>query len=177
MNLKISVISDDLDVLRTSTAIVEKKLAFVEGVENVSESKDNIVPDLRISVDRYKAIKKGLTTAQVYTAVSEILSEGKDSMKIESSAGQEDVVISKNGGRKIAKGKLLNKELRVVTGRGTSVKLKLKDIVSIKESKFFSMISHEDQRRMISVTGDIKKGYNTTKVSEKVKAQVGAIDL
>lgn len=176
-DLKISVISDDLDVLRTSTAIVEKKLASVEGVENVSESKDNIVPDLRISVDRHKAIKKGLTTAQVYTAVSEILSEGKDSMKIESSAGQEDVVISKNGGRKIAKGKLLNKELRVVTGRGTTVKLKLKDIASIKESKSFSMISHEDQRRMISVTGDIKKGYNTTKVSEKVKAQVGAIDL
>lgn len=176
-DVSIDVTCDDLDILRTSVVKIENKLETIKGLNNISDSKENTVPDIRIKVDKNKAIKKGLTTAQVYSAVSGMLSEGKDTTKIETTSGEEDVVISQNGGKKISKKDLLDKELRVSNGRGGTVSVKLRDIAGIKNSKAFSMIKHKGQKRTISVTAAIKKGYNTTKISDKVQSEVKAMKL
>jgi multidrug efflux pump subunit AcrB len=69
--ISISVYADDLDHLRTSVRTIEQAISEVKGVEEVSDSTEGVVPELRITVDKDKAMNHGLTVAQVYGQISE----------------------------------------------------------------------------------------------------------
>ncbi|MEA4922088.1 MAG: efflux RND transporter permease subunit [Eubacteriaceae bacterium] len=175
--ISIDVESDDLDDLKESAAKIEDRLRGMKGLTDVSDSRENTVPDLRISVDKNKAAEKGFTTAQLYAAISSKLSSEKTATTIKVSGSDRDVVLKDADNNKITKDQLLNKTLSVTTAAGKTVKVKVADVASVSEDTALTVINRKNQKRTVNVTAAIDDGYNTTKMSDKVEKTVDKMDL
>lgn len=71
--VQIQIKGDDLDTLQSIAGDVAEILRGIEGIDEVSDGMEDASTEYRIIVDKDAAIQKGLTVAQVYSAVSEAL--------------------------------------------------------------------------------------------------------
>lgn len=63
MGISLNVYSDDLDDLRVSAQKIENELNKINGIYDVSKTSNNTSEEIKIVVDKEKAMKYGLTTA------------------------------------------------------------------------------------------------------------------
>lgn len=175
--ISLDVDSDDLDALRVSAQRIEKKMRSMKGLTNVSDSREDTVPELRITIDKSKAIRQGLTTAQVYAGISSALSAERKATTIELNGSDRDVVLSEMEGRRLTEDQLLKKTITATDATGKTVRVKLDDIAGVSEDETLKVIHHKSQKRTINVTAAIAKGYNTTKMNDKVEKAVAGMDL
>ena len=68
--------------------------------------------------------------------------------------------------------KLMDQKLTYTTTDGDEKTIALGEISTIKKADSMSSISRENQKRYLTVTGDIKDGYTTTDVSSRVQSAV-----
>lgn len=173
----VDVYCDDLDTLRTSAIAIEKEMEGVKGLKEVSNTKEDSSPELKISVFKNKAMSYGLTVAQVFADISGQLTKDQTSTTLLHSGESTDVVVASKKAKTMTKKDI---EKLKVTGKkadGTEVKVSLKTIASISEGQTLSAINHTTQKRMISVTSDLEDGYNITHVTNDTKDAISKIDL
>lgn len=176
--ISISVYGDDLDHLRTSVRTIEETIAKVKGVEEVSDSTEGVVPELRITVDKDKAMEHGLTVAQVYAQIAGELTKNKTATSIQYQGNKRDVVVTAKVTRELDAKSIENLELtgtNTMTGKTTSVQLE--DIADISRDETLKSITHQEQNREISVTASILEDENITLVTKLAKEQVAKLDL
>ena len=65
----------DIVTLKTISTDLADILSGIEGTVEVSDGQEDPVPELRIQVDKEKAMMKGLTVAQIYQEISERIKE------------------------------------------------------------------------------------------------------
>lgn len=176
--LTIHVYSDDLDSLREGATMVEGRLDTVKGLKDVSDSSQGTVPELKITVDKGKAMKSGLTVAQVYGEVSATLNQDRVATSIVYEGNERDVQVFDGAGvnltgENLANLRILSQDVRT----GERKEVRLGDIATISEDASLSAIDHKDQRRSIAVQAGIEDGYNTTLVAEEVKETVEKMEL
>ena len=85
--VSLQVYGDDMEGLQTAAGTLGRRIAEVEGIEDVSDGLEDAAPALQVVVDRDKAMTKGITVAQIYmqvaaalqdtTTVSEVTLDGK----------------------------------------------------------------------------------------------------
>ena len=85
--VSLQVYGDDMEGLQTAAGALGRRIAEVEGIEDVSDGLEDAAPALQVVVDRDKAMTKGITVAQIYmqvaaalqdtTTVSEVTLDGK----------------------------------------------------------------------------------------------------
>ncbi|MCQ2491681.1 MAG: efflux RND transporter permease subunit [Lachnospiraceae bacterium] len=173
--VSISVRGNDLDKLRNIADQVAGVVEETKGTENVSNGQENTTAEVHIVVDKMKAIKKGLTTAQVYQAVAMELKDGSSATTVEQNDTILDVIVEQK--KKVTSRKKLE-ELKLTGKVGTEEKtVRLKDIAKVVDSDSLSSISRVNQTRSLTVTADVKNGYNATKLSNKISKKVKKIDL
>lgn len=176
--ISISVYADDLDHLRTSVQKIEKALSKVKGVEEVSDSSEETVPELRITVDKNKAMENGLTVAQVYAQISSLLTEKKTATSIQYLGNTREVVVTTDETKNLDAESVEN--LTLTTSGGTTGQVgivKLSDIATISQDETLKSISHLEQNRAVSVTATILEDENVTLVTDQAKDQVAELDL
>lgn len=174
----VNVYSDDLDELRTWTRNIEEELATVEGVKDISDSSKGTIPEIKISLDKNKAMESGLTVAQVYGEVSAALDQGSAATSMMYDGGDRDVVVSNTKTKTITKESLADLKISsqdMATGQRSEVRLG--DIATISEDTSLASIQHKDQRRSIPVRAGIEEEYNTTLVNKDVEETIGKMDL
>lgn len=176
--ISISVYADDLDHLRTSVHTIEKALAKVKGVEEVSDSTQGTVPELRITVDKNEAIKNGLTVAQIYGQIAGLLTEKKTSTSIQYLGNTREVVVTADETQNLNAKGIKNLKLTTTNGiTGEKGTVKLTDVATISQDETLKSISHLEQNREISVTATILEDENITLVTDLAKEQVAKLDL
>jgi multidrug efflux pump subunit AcrB len=176
--ISISVYGDDLDHLRTSAKAIEKALSGVQGVEEVSDSTEGVVPELRITVNKDKAMAHGLTVAQIYGQISGKLTKDKTATSIQYLGNKRDVVVTAKTTRELDAGSIEKLELTAtdaMTGKTTTVPLS--EIADISRDETLKSITHQEQNREITVTASILADENITLVTSAAKAQVEKLDL
>ena len=176
--ISINVYADDLDQLRISAHTIEKALAKVKGIEEVSDSTEGTVPELRITVDKNKAMKNGLTVAQVYAQIARILTEDKTSTSIRYLGNTREVVVTANATKKLDTQSIEDLTLTISNGlTGQTGTVKLTDVATISQDETLKSISHLDQNREISVTATLLEDENITLVTNLAKEKVAQLDL
>lgn len=170
--LEVDVYGNDLDKLLEVSKDIEKLIGQVEGFENISNGQEEGDDVLRLVIDKDKAMRKNLTVAQIYSAISVGLTTEKKAATV-TVDGQEMQVDILDDDDKLTKESLLNLELESNTtddeGKSVTKKYKLKDFAKVKETRGVATISRENNTRMIQVKADTKDGYNTTKLSDQVQ--------
>jgi len=175
--VSVQIVGPELDVLKDLSKKAAEKLALVEGTEDVDDGIKNPAPEIRISVDKTKAILKGLTVAQIYTEVSNQISAAKDATTIMIDGNEYTVSVDTDKSSELKKKDLEKITFTTTDSEGKEKKVKLSKIATIIEETGFSSISREQQKRYVDVTASIKDGYNVGLVSKDVKKAFEKFDV
>ena len=146
-------------------AIVEQ----IEGTENVSDGQEEAKEELRIVIERDKAVAYGLTVAQVYTQIYGRLAEATTATTLVAVDRDYTVYVTSEADQQLTRELIKDMEIKGTDKEGQSVKIPLRDIASFEKAEALSAINRVDQTRYLSVSASIAEGYNVGQVSAVVE--------
>jgi HAE1 family hydrophobic/amphiphilic exporter-1 len=175
--ITINLYSDDMDDLMAAAESVASAAEGVSGVDEVENPVQDANAEYTFTVDKEKAVEKGLTVAQVYQKVAAALSEGTAAGSIDIDGKSYDIKL--NFGEETDKTPEYVKDLvfRVQKQDGTYEKVKLSEVAKVTESKSLPSIQRQDQRRYLSVTAQTDGSRSVTLISADLDKAIAAVDL
>ena len=175
--IAVNLYSDDLDLLRSTGAAIEKELRGMKQLEEVSDVNEDSTEELKVVVNKNLAIKEGLTTAQVYQQIASKLTEESSATTLNDENGTVDVVVENSTAGKFTKDDLLNMKLTADKSDGTKSEVTLSTIAAVENGASLDSINHDNQNRTLSVSAAVKDGYNVTHANNAVKNMIEKKDL
>lgn len=169
----INVYGQDLDSLRDTAKNISDIVGKIEGITEVDNGLGKISDDMRIIVDKDKAIEKGLTVAQVYMAVNQVIESDKVVTTL-SEDGLDYNVYVKDDREKVINAEQI-KDIVIESPMGTTVKLE--DIAIIENAEGLSSIKRKGQERYLSITASLKEGYDIKSVNEIIEKKLDQVEL
>ena len=173
----VQVFADDMDALQEGAKKAAAILSQVEGVEEVTDGLEEAAPALHISIDRNKAMEKGITVAQIYMELATALTETKNAVTLEVKDNSTDVIIERPEGTKQTVDSLKDYAFTVTKQEGEKEEFLLSDVAQIQETSSLTSIPRIGQRRYLTVTGTLGPGYNVTLVTADAQAALETADL
>lgn len=162
--LELQIIGDDL---RASTDFADEifnYIATIDGVYNIESSVSVGVPQLVFDINDYKALTYGISPIQVSNHLRGELN-GVEAATFNKDGEEIDIVIRRNIDLVDSLEKVEN--LYIPTATGNMVPLS--SIADIEEVGGISEISRKNGERIISVSADLKEGYNINNVVTRIK--------
>lgn len=176
--ISLEIKGEELDTLREIAASVADIVAGVEGTQEVSDGMENPDTQIKITVDKEKAILNGLTVAQVYQAIAGELSDASSATTLRYEGVDYPVVVmDADADDKMTKQDISDYKFTVTNQDGTTKEVALSDIAQITEGVALSSIRREGQQRYITVSAAIKDGYNIGLVSKDVESALDQLKL
>lgn len=170
--VNVQIEGKDLDKLQEISSDVKKIVADTKGTQNVFDGTEDNGEELRISVDKEKAAKYGLTVAQVYQELYKELAEPKQAMTLGTDTYDYDVYVIDDDREKLTRQDVKDMVISAKQQDGTSQDVKLSEIASFEDTTTLQSINHLAQNRYMSVTAEIKEGYNIGLVSDQLKEKL-----
>ncbi len=164
--IEVLVKGRDVDTLQDIASDIAKILEETEGTIDVSDGIEETMTELRIIVDKEKAMENGLTVAQVFSNVNFVISKGKTATTL--SVDNKDypvIVIDK------ARQDMTKESLEGITIKGTKdgeeVEITIGDIAKVVEGRGLAAIRRDSHERYLSVSAGIDPDYNIGLVSRE----------
>ena len=161
--ISVQIKGNDLNKLRSIGKDIAKIVEDTKGTQNISNGSEETTPDLHVVVDKKKAVKNGLTVATIYQQLSEKLKDASEATTITINEKEYSVNVGNS-----AKNTLTRDDLKKVKLTGT-VSGKEKEVTLDQVANFRN---RNQQERTLSVTSEIKDGYNVGKVSSAVQKKI-----
>ncbi len=169
--ISVKVSGDDMDTLRAIAADVAEIVRSIDGATDVSDGLEASVPEMRIAVDKEKAIDKGLTVGQVIQFLATKLA-GKTEITQATLDGKNlsiYVLDGRNSG--ITPDDLEDLEMEATLGEKSEM-VRIGDIATVEESESFTSISRENQQRVVTVSFNVAEGYAANHVSDELEKKL-----
>ena len=168
--VKINVKGKDLDKLQTISEDLMKQLKTVEGLKDISNGLEDAGKEYRISVDKAKAMKYGLTVAQVYQEIYGKLKEASSATTLSTDTEDLGVYVSSEADKEMTRSDLKKMKIEY-TDSATQKKKKvaLNKIATFKNADSPNTINRESMTRYVTVQAAIEDGYIVSDVSEQAK--------
>ena len=162
----------ELDKLKEIASDVADILSSVEGTRNVSDGIEEKTVEMRLVVDKNKAMSYQLTTAQIYQFLQQKLAEAGSATTLSTEANDYDVLVISDADETLTRDKI-----RELTIEGTNADQKKEDVplselVEFVDTEGFSSINRDAQNRYVSATAEIADGYNIGLVSAEVEKKL-----
>ena len=167
--VSIDLYSNDNDKLQEAARIVGEKLEKVDGIESVNNGLQDAEPEYHFLVDKSKAMKHGLTVAQVYMEIAKALTEESIATSLTIGADTYDVVVSSKATKSVTVDDLKNLKL----AEGVIVS----DVASVQDTESLPSINRKDQQTTITVSGKAEEGENITILTERCMEQLSDVKL
>lgn len=167
--ITIRLYGEDLEAMQETAVNVAEVVEGVKGTANVSDGLEDASPAIKVSVDKEKAMKEGLTVAQIYQELAGNISTEKTATSITMEGTGYDVVVKKGEDLKTSLTDIKNYTFTVTDREGEEKEVRLKDIAEITETESLQAINRADQKRYIDITAELEDGYNVTLVTDDVK--------
>ncbi len=171
--INIQIKGKDLDRLQKVAKDVKKIVEDTKGTQNVSDGTEDNKEELRVVVDKAKAVQHSLTVAQVYQELSGKLSEAQTATALSTDTDEFDVYVLDDANENMTREDVRNLTVTAQKQDGTKEEVKLAEIAAFEDASGLQAISRIDQSRYMSVTADIKDGDNIGLVSSRVKKALG----
>ena len=205
--VSLSVYGDDMEDLQTAARALGQRIGEVEGIQDVSDGLEDAAPALQVTVDRNKAMMKGITVAQIYMQVAAALQDSTTVAEVTLDGAGMEMIVDAAQESKLTREKLLelvitpdssmssamsgamggmsgsssaSSGLSQLTGDSDEeedTSFKLGEVAEVRETVSLNSIQRDQQRRYIPVTAAIADGYNVTKVTAAVQQAVAPLDL
>ncbi|MBP3458192.1 MAG: efflux RND transporter permease subunit [Lachnospiraceae bacterium] len=173
----IHLYGEDLEAMQETAKSIAKVVEGVEGTANVSDGLDDTSPAIKVTVDKEKAMKEGLTVAQIYQELAGNLSTEKTATSITMEGTGYDVVVKKGEDLETSRKDIEDYTFTITDREGEEKEVRLKDIAEITETESLQAINRSDQKRYIDITAELEDGYNVTLVTDDVKKALSQYQL
>jgi HAE1 family hydrophobic/amphiphilic exporter-1 len=163
--VEVKLRGDDMDALIDAANEITEIMAETEGTVDAKSDLEDSTPEIRIVVDKNKAMENGLTIAQVYQSVSGAISEDKTATSINVDGYSQDVLVVNP-----EKGGMNESYLKSLTvtstdrATGETEEIPLVRIADFEERQSLNSISRE-----MTVSAGIADGNNVTLVTREVE--------
>ena len=175
--ISIMIKGRELDKLKEIAADVADILSSVEGTQNVSDGIEEKTVEMRLVVDKNKAMSYQLTTAQIYQFLQQKLAEASSATTLSTESNDYDVLVISDADETLTRDKI-----RELTIEGTNADQKKEDVplselVEFVDTEGFSSINRDAQNRYVSATAEIADGYNIGLVSAEVEKKLADYEV
>lgn len=166
----IQVKGRELDTLQEIAKDIAAIIEGVEGTTEVSDGLEESTGELRILIDRDKAIEHGITVAQAFQQIQSKLADAVSATTLETEIEEYSVYVKHAKDIELTRNLVKNLELDRKKQDGGKEKIKLSEIASFESTEAPKAVNRIDQTRYISVSAAIAEGYNVGFVAEDVEA-------
>ena len=173
--MEIVIQGRDLDTLQSISQDMMDLLGQVEGFTEISNGQEDGAPQIRVTVDKDKAMQYGLTVAQIYSELSAALTTETTSTTLTVGQDDYDVVIVDERDA-LTRENLLDYPFTVqVQGENGETEETeeethtLGEFATVQTDASLASISRDNQQRYMTVTAVTEEGYNTTLLSRQVE--------
>ncbi len=167
--VSIQIRGRDIDTLQRLANEVAAVIESVEGTENVSNGLGDTNEELRIIVDKDKAIGYGLTVAQVYTQIAPKLADASVATTLEAANKDYSVYVANGSDAELTRELVQQMVVKGTDKEGASIEIPLKDVAEFTTALSLESINRADQSRYLNVSASIAKGYNVGLVSADIE--------
>ena len=176
--LTVQIRGRDLDKLQSMASDVKEIISRIEGTTDVATNAEEKEKEFRITVDKEKAAKYGMTVAQIYQIVGERMSDDTSDDTISTDIKDYDIYLES-----VEQSEATIESLKNITfthtdkESGEEQEIRLSQVAEFEELESLTSISREGQERYVQVTAAIDKGYNVGLVGDKVQKAVRDYEL
>ncbi len=159
----------ELDTLQEIAKDIAAIVENIEGTTDVSDGLEEATGEMRIIIDRDKAIEYGLTVAQIFQQIQSKLADAVSATTLETEIKEYSVYVKHGNDMELTRNLLKNLEIERSKQDGTKEKIKLSDIAIFENTVAPKSVNRIDQTRYFSVSAAIAEGYNVGFVSDDVE--------
>ncbi len=176
--INIEVSGQDMNKL---ISITDSMIFLIEqhGIEGIEKLKIDIEigkPEIIVHIDRDKARRFGLSTAQVASTLRTALF-GKEisNYKVQNDEYPIQVRLAEQYRHNLSS--LLNQNIAFRNQKGKMVKIPISAVADISYSTSFGSIKRKDMKRVITIGSNVVEGYNANKINAEIKDLLVSYEL
>ncbi|MBQ8596229.1 MAG: efflux RND transporter permease subunit [Lachnospiraceae bacterium] len=170
--ISIQIRGRELDTLQELAVDIAAIVESVEGTQNVSNGLEESTGELRIIIDRDKAIAHGLTVAEVFQQISAKLASSTSATTFTTDAKEYDVYVKHAGDMALTRELVKNLEIERTKQDGTKEVVLLKELAKFENTISPKAVNRVEQNRYIQVSAEIADGYNVGLVSQVLEEEL-----
>ncbi len=167
--IQIVIKGRELDTLQEIAVDLAKELEQIEGLAEISDGLEETTGELRVIVDREKAMEHGLTVAQVFTKLNAKLADPSSATTLTTEIKDYDVLVMNGEDTELTRDAVENLVLTNAKKDGTYEQIPLKEIAEFERTEGVSSINRDAQSRVFTVSAAIADGYNVGLVGNDVQ--------
>lgn len=172
--LEVVIKGNELETLNSISSDIKDILSKIDGVREVTDGNDEDLTEIRITVDKEKAMAKGLTVAQVFADLnSKIGNQGSSTIVTIENKDYPVIIIDKRHGD-IRKENIGDIKIK---SEQSEEEVEIKDIAIIEEVQGTTAIRRDSQERYMSVNASLDTGYNVGLVSREFERKLNDYKL
>ena len=175
--ITIQVRGREQDTLREIATEVAAILETVEGTAAVDDGLGESDVELRIIIDRDKAVNYGLTVAQMFTQISSKLADASSATTLVAADKDYNVYVANGSDSELTRALVKDIAISGTNEDGEAVEIPLSELASFEDSMSLSSINRVDQTRYVSVTASIADGYNVGLVAAEAEERLALYDI
>lgn len=170
--ITVQVRGREIDTLQEIAKDIAGIVEGVEGTTNVSDGLEESGGELRVIVDRDKAISHGMTVAEVFQQIYEKLAESSSATTLETAENEYSVYVKNAQDMELTRELVKDLEITRTKQDGTREKFALSEIADFENTISPKSVNRSDQNRYIAVTAELEEGYNIGLVSDAVEEEL-----
>jgi multidrug efflux pump subunit AcrB len=169
--INIEVTGDNLEEMITTTARLKHYIDSlrIPGIEELKTDFDNRKPEILVAIDRVRANREGISTAQIgselHTAIfgteSSKFREGEDQYPIQIRYKEEQ----RNNIDQLMDTKITYRDMN----SGTFRQIPMSAVASIEYTNSYGGINRKNAKRIINITSNVLTGYNANEIIGSIR--------
>ena len=171
--IEVLVKGRDLNTIRELAYEVTDILNELDGTSDVSSGLDRQGVEIKVTVNKEKAMENSLTVAQIYSQISSIAGTNRTATTISTRDSDLPVIVIEGKYEEFSRDDLANLELTTQNNSGVL----LRDIAAITEEEGLRSIRRDNQLRYLSVTASIAEGYNIGLVGRVLQERIDEMEI
>ena len=175
--ISIQVRGRDLDTLQQIAKEVAAIVEATEGTAKVSDGLEEATGEMRILIDRDKAMDQGLTVAEVYQQIAAKLKDASSATTFETTVKEYEVYVKNANDMELTRKLLQDLVIEKTDKDNKKVEIPLKDIAAFEDTISPKSVSRTEQNRYIAVSASIADGYNVGLVSRKLEQNLADYEV
>lgn len=175
--ISIQVRGRDLDTLQQIAKEVAAIVEATEGTAKVSDGLEEATGEMRVLIDRDKAMDQGLTVAEVYQQIAAKLKDASSATTFETTAKEYEVYVKNANDMELTRKLVQDLIIEKTDKDNKKVEIPLKDIAAFENTISPKSVSRTEQNRYIAVSASIADGYNVGLVSRKLEQNLADYEV
>lgn len=149
----------------------------IPGVEELKSDFQSDKPEIIVSIDREKANREGISTAQIGMALNTAIN-GKEISKFRDDSDDFDITLRLSENVRNDINTLMNLPLtyRDMASGGMVRQVPLSAIAKIEYANSYAGINRIDQKRVITLSSNVLGGYNANEIVAEIQTKLGSFN-